>query len=79
MRGETTSKTASFTYISYCDTITTQLLNWSESSEIAKSWNRPKTSVFGVVWFFDGVKPVGTVPVLFEAGPGTNPPIWNGW
>ena len=35
--GETVSKTASFMYISYCDTITTQMINRSQSSEFAKS------------------------------------------
>jgi len=29
-------KTASFTYISYCDTIRTQILNWSQSAEFTK-------------------------------------------
>ena len=36
MGGERASRTASFTYISYCDTIRTQILNWSQSSEFAK-------------------------------------------
>jgi len=36
MGGESASKTASFRYISYSDTITTQILNWSQSSEFAK-------------------------------------------
>jgi len=34
--GERASKTASFMYISYCDTITTQILDWSQSSEFTK-------------------------------------------
>jgi len=34
--GERASKTASCTYISYCDTIRTQILNWRESSEFAE-------------------------------------------
>ena len=34
--GERTSKTASFMYRSYCDIITTQILNWSQSSEFTK-------------------------------------------
>jgi len=36
MGGERLPETASFTYISYCDMITTQILNWSESSEYTK-------------------------------------------
>ena len=36
MEGEWASKTASFTYISYCDTITTKILNWRQSTELAK-------------------------------------------
>jgi len=35
MGGAIASKTASCTYISYCDTITTRILNWSHSSEFA--------------------------------------------
>jgi len=34
--GERASKTASFMYISYCDTIWTYILNWNQSCEIAK-------------------------------------------
>jgi len=75
--GERASKTASFTYISYCDTIKIQILNWSQSTEFAKMWNRPKNRGFGMVRFFDGVKPVATVPVRFQPGPGTESPIWN--
>jgi len=36
MGGGRASKTASFTYIWYCDTITTQMLNCSQSSEFGK-------------------------------------------
>jgi len=36
MGGERPSKTASFAYISYCDTITTQILNWGQNTEFAK-------------------------------------------
>jgi len=36
MGGQRASKTASFTHISYCDTIKTQILNWSQSSEFVK-------------------------------------------
>ena len=32
-RGKKASKTASFMYISYCDTITTQILYWIENAE----------------------------------------------
>jgi len=77
MGGERASKTASFTYISYCDTIRTQILNWSQSCEFATMWNRPKYCGFGADRFFDGVKPVATVPVRFQPGPGTEPPLWN--
>jgi len=34
--GETACKTASFKYISYCDTIRTQIHNWSQCTEFAK-------------------------------------------
>jgi hypothetical protein len=34
--GERTCKTASIAYISYCETIRTQILNWSQISEFAK-------------------------------------------
>jgi len=77
MGGESASKTASFTYRLYCDTISTQILNWSQRSDFAKMWNRPKNHGFGAVRIFDGVKPVATVPVQFQPGPGTEPPIWN--
>ena len=36
MGGERASKTASFTYILYCDTISTWILNWSQSTELVK-------------------------------------------
>ena len=75
--GERACKTASFTYISYCDTIRTQIPNWSQSSESAKLWNRPKNRGFGAVQFFDAVKPNATVPVRFQPGPGYEPQIWN--
>jgi len=42
--GERASKTESFTYIWYCDTIRTQILNWSQSSDCAKMRNRQKTA-----------------------------------
>jgi len=63
--GERALTTASFTYISYCDRISTQILNWSQGSEFAKIRNRPKNCEFGVVRFFDVVKPVAPVPVWF--------------
>jgi len=77
IEAERACRTASFTYISCCDTIRTQILNWSESSELAKLWNQPKNCVFGAVQFLDGVKPVATVPVRFQPGPGTELRIWN--
>ena len=33
--GKRASNTASFTHISHCDTIETQILNWRQSSEFA--------------------------------------------
>jgi hypothetical protein len=52
MGGERASKTASFTYILYYDTITTQILNWSQSTECPKLFNQPKNCGFGAVRFF---------------------------
>jgi len=52
MGRERASKTASFTYISYCDTITTQILNWSQSSESVKMWNQPMNRGLDAVHFF---------------------------
>jgi len=75
--GERACRTVSFTYISYCDMIRTEILNWSQISEFARLRNRPKNYVFGAFRFFDEVKPVVTVPVWFQSGPGTEPPIWN--
>jgi hypothetical protein len=65
--------------LSYCRASfsRTQILNWSQSLEFAKLWNQPKNRGFGAVRFFDVVKPVATVPVRFQPGPGTEPPIWN--
>jgi len=40
-------------------------------------WNRPKNWGFGVVRFFDVVKPVALVPVRFPTGSGNEPAIWN--
>ena len=53
--GERACKTASFTYISYCDMIRTQILNWSQSSEFGKMglccmWN-PAHKPQLWVWF----------------------------
>jgi len=75
--GGRASKTACFTYILYCETIRTPILNWGQSAESTKMWNRPKNCGFGGVRFFDGVKPVTMVPVQFYPGPGTEPSIWN--
>ena len=75
--GERACNTASFTYISYCDMIRTQIPNWSKSWELANLWNRPKNHGFGAVRFFDGVKPIATVPVRFQPRRGTEPRIWN--
>jgi len=69
--------TTSLTHISYCDTIRTQILNWSKSSELAKLRNQPKNRGFVAVLFFGGVKPVAMVPVRFQPEPGTEPRIWN--
>jgi len=57
--------------------ITTQILRWSQNVKFAKTWNRPNNRGFGAVWIFDGVQPVAMVPVQFQPGPGTKPPIWN--
>jgi hypothetical protein len=57
--------------------ISTQILNWSQSSQFAKMWNRQKNRGFGAVQIFDWVKPVATVPGWFQPGPRTEPPIWN--
>jgi len=75
--GERICKTASFMYISYCDTIRTQILNYSQSAEFANLWNRPKHPGVSKVQCFDGVKPVATVPGQFQPGPGTELRIWN--
>ena len=40
MAGERASKTAPFTYISYCDMITTQILNWAPKSWVCE-WVEP--------------------------------------
>jgi len=77
MGGERASKTASFTYRSYRDTIRTHILNWRQGSEIAKMWNQPKNRGFSAFRSFDGVEPMATVLVRFQPGPGTNPPIWT--
>ena len=75
MGGESAAKTACLTYIPYCYKITTQILNWRQSSDFAKLWNWLKNHWFGAVQFFDVVKPAATVPVWFQHGPGTEPPI----
>ena len=49
--GETACKTASFMYISYFDLIRTEILNWSQSSELANLWNWPKYRGFSAVRF----------------------------
>jgi len=75
--GETACTTASFMYISYCDTIRSQILHWSQSSKLAKLWNQLKNHGFGAVRFLEGVQPVATVPVQIQPGPWTEPRIWN--
>ena len=75
--GERACKTASITYIWYCDTIRTQIHNRSQISEFAKRWNRPNNRGFSAVHICDRVKPVESVPVWFEPGPRTEPRIWN--
>jgi hypothetical protein len=77
MGGERAFKAASFTYMSYCDTITTQILNGSQSSKLAKIWDQPKNRGIGADQFFDGMKPVATFPVPVQPRPGTAPLIWN--
>jgi hypothetical protein len=63
--------------IYHIDTITTQILNWRQDSQFAKIWNQPKNCRFGAAQFFDEVKLVASVPVRFQPGPGTEPPICN--
>jgi len=77
MGGGGASRTASFWYISYCDTIRTQILNWSLSLEFANLWNRPKNRGFGAIRFCDRVILMATVPRHFQPGPEIEPPIWN--
>jgi hypothetical protein len=77
MGAERASKTASFTHILYCDTITTQIVNCSNRFEITNMWNRPKNRGFSAVQLSKRVKPVAMVPVRFQPGPGTELPIWN--
>jgi len=77
MRGERASKTACFTYISYCDLITTQIIHWSKILEFAKRWNWPKNSRFSAVRSFDQVEHIGMVQVQFQPRPGTELPIWH--
>jgi len=76
--GERACKPASFTYISYCDTIRTQVPNWSQNSEFAKFCNQPINRNFSVVQSFDGAEHAATVPVRLQPGPGTKLQIWNG-
>ena len=73
MGGERAFKTEYFMYILYCDTIRTQILNWSNRFG---GGTGHKTVVLGAVRFFDWVKPVATVPVRFQPGTGTEPQIW---
>jgi hypothetical protein len=77
MGAERASKTASFSYISDSDLITTQILNWSQGSGFATMWYQPKNRGFGVVQFFDGVSRLAIVPVCFQPGPRTELLIWN--
>jgi len=53
IRGERALQTALFTYISYYNTMWTQILNWSQSSELAKLLNWSKNQGFGPVRFLD--------------------------
>jgi len=70
-------KSASSTYISYCRTIWTQILHWSQSFQFATLWNPAKNYAVSGVKFFDWVQPIPTVPVWFQPRPGTEPWIWN--
>jgi len=70
-------KIASFTYISYCDRIRTPILNWNQSAEIGKLWNRPKNHGVSAVRFFAGLKPIAMVSVWFQPRPGTELRMWN--
>jgi len=66
-----------FPYMSYCDMIRMQMLDWSQSCGLAKLWNWPKNRWFHAVRFIEGIKPIATVPAWFQPGPGTNLRIWN--
>jgi hypothetical protein len=77
MGDERAYNTASFTYISYCDLVRIQILNWRQSPEFVKMWNLPINHVFSAVWFVAVVKPIAMVPVRFEPRPGTELPLWN--
>ena len=73
--GERAFTTAPCTYISDCDTIRTEILNWNQSSEFAKLWSQLKNYGFCAVWVLDGVSPVASVPVQFQPGPWTEPQL----
>ena len=68
-------KSESCIYISYCDTIRTQLLKWSQSSEMQKMSNQPKNHGFGGVPIFDVVNSVEIVRVRLQPRRGTEPRI----
>ena len=72
MGGESASKTVSFTYILYCDTISTQILSWSQSTEFAK-----------IVLCKDdkpGLRTAGLFPVQVTTPPKQNGSVfWTGW
>jgi len=49
-----------------------QFFGWdyrAAEPQFAKMWNWPKDCRFGVVRFYDGVKPVATVSVQFSSNP----------
>jgi len=77
--GERASKTGWFTYISYCDMISTQILHRSQSSAFGNMWNPAQNPRPGAVRCFNGVKPIVMVGVQFEPRPGTEPRIWISW
>jgi hypothetical protein len=63
MGGETVSKAELCMYRSSCDTITTQILIWSERSEFVKTWHHTKNRKFDAVWC------IGWVNLVLATGP----------
>jgi len=75
--GAKASKTVSFAYISYCDTIRTQILNWSQSSQISKQYNWSKNCALSGVRIFAVEISSATVLIPFQPRSGTELRISN--